>query len=358
MIRRVHSRLSGVAGVARLLCARIRTDTMGILRKSLAIGSIPLLLMYLVMPLLFFTIPSVMQHGAVSVKFPFMTYSNLSAHGIHSFGRNFYLREEQHSIGVWHVLPTDVSARFDVRPNDSEIEQLLALSGHPIVVYYHGNSFDRAGAHRCELYNVLAELQFHVLAIDYRGYGDSTGSPTEGGLVSDAHLIYEYAQRFAAQKNVPVYVWGHSMGTGVATRLVSELSLSENAPSGLVLESPFNNLKDVMLNHPFSGPYRWIPILDTLLVEPLRSAGLVMNTDERIVHISCPILILHAADDHIIPIKLARRLEESARSAQRKVRLVEFDAERRFKHKYICRAEELPQILSTFTSECSQQLRA
>ena len=85
------------------------------------------------------------------------------------------------------------------------------------------------------------------------GYGDSTGRPSEAGVVEDAHAIHNYARKMAPTKNV--FVWGHSMGTGVASRTVAELSDAGRAPEGLVLESPFNNLRDVITHHPFR--YGW-----------------------------------------------------------------------------------------------------
>jgi alpha-beta hydrolase superfamily lysophospholipase len=66
--------------------------------------------------------------------------------------------------------------------------------------------------------------------------------------------------------------------------------------------------------------------------------------------ISCPILVFHAQDDHIIPVKLGQKLVESARLSNRTVKYVEFDASRKFLHKYIHRAKELPEILVDFFS--------
>ena len=61
--------------------------------------------------------------------------------------------------------------------------------------------------------------------------------------------------------------------------------------------------------------------------------------------VTCPILVLHAEDDHVIPIDLGRKLVNSAKTANRKVTLIEFEAKREFLHKYIHRAEELPAII-------------
>jgi abhydrolase domain-containing protein 12 len=60
--------------------------------------------------------------------------------------------------------------------------------------------------------------------------------------------MYKYARELDPSK--PIFVWGHSMGTGVSARFVAELSDTGNAPMALVLESAFNNLHDVVSNHP------------------------------------------------------------------------------------------------------------
>lgn len=62
--------------------------------------------------------------------------------------------------------------------------------------------------------------------------------------------------------------------------------------------------------------------------------------------VDCPVLILHAEDDHIIPLQLARKLRDSALASKRDVMLKEFDSSRNFRHKFIYLAHELPRILT------------
>lgn len=72
---------------------------------------------------------------------------------------------------------------------------MLHISGAKIIFYMHGNSGSRAASHRVELYNVLRAQGYHIIAFDYRGYGDSLpNSPTEAGLVNDAIAVYKYIQ--------------------------------------------------------------------------------------------------------------------------------------------------------------------
>lgn len=52
---------------------------------------------------------------------------------------------------------------------NNEIENLLNTDKHLIVIYFHGNTFDRTTSHRCNLYNFLSNMDFHIIAIDYRG---------------------------------------------------------------------------------------------------------------------------------------------------------------------------------------------
>uniref|UniRef100_A0A915NXR8 T-complex protein 1 subunit beta n=1 Tax=Meloidogyne floridensis TaxID=298350 RepID=A0A915NXR8_9BILA len=286
--------------------------------RSLYLASIPIVFIALIVPALFYFFPSIMQHVFFLnfVRFPFVDYYDLQKHGVRGRGRNFYLHvgdylginkaDGNHDankenktettiptqihpiLGVWHVLPSELSSQYDNKIKETKIEKIdekelersLDEHSHGLFIYFHGNSFDRSAEHRCELYNILSAMDFHVLTIDYRGYGDSSGQPTEDGLNVDAHAIYNYARKHAPTKDI--YIWGHSMGTGVATRLAAELSDAGMPPKALVLESPFNNLRDVVRNHPFSLPFRRLPWFDWTVIHPLIRSGLVMSSDKRV----------------------------------------------------------------------------
>ncbi|GMR57114.1 hypothetical protein PMAYCL1PPCAC_27309 [Pristionchus mayeri] len=322
-----------------------------VVRVSAVSALLPIVSICIGAPLLIYFFPELMQHLFFLNfrRMPMTDYDNVTSNGVKTAGRSFHLQGEAGRIGAWHMLPQSLA---DTPMSDDEMEALLGDQRYPVVLYAHGNSFDRTIAHRCELYNVLTAAGYQVVSFDYRGYGDSEGSPTEGGIVNDTRVVYDYV-RMHTKENA-IVVWGHSMGTGVCTRLTKELSLARNAPAGLVLESPFNNLRDAVMNHPFSIPIRWMTrgMIDRLVLNPLRSVGLVMESDERITHITCPILILHAEDDHIIPVKLGRALKEAAESSKRDVEYVEFPKTREFAHKFIYTAPELPEIVSKFVSRC------
>ncbi|VDO65799.1 unnamed protein product [Heligmosomoides polygyrus] len=281
-------------------------------------------------------------------RIPMTDYMNCSANNVKSIGRAFYLHGEAGNIGVWHMLPASLSSDYrekGIHPSDEEMERSLALTSYPIILYLHGNSFDRTIAHRVELYNLLNKLDLHVVAFDYRGYGDSDGDPSEPGLVNDSRLVYDYVKSHC--KNNTLIVWGHSMGTGVSTKLVMDLCQEGKPPHGLILESPFNNLRDAIMKHAVSMPLRWMPesLVQSVIIKPLRDFELTMETDKRIKKVTCPILILHAENDHVIPVILARKLRDEAVAASRDVKYVEFETERNYKHKFIYLAPELPSII-------------
>ncbi|VDK77798.1 unnamed protein product [Litomosoides sigmodontis] len=287
------------------------------------------------------------------VRIPFRNFTNLTHYGINSLGRNFYLRGENGlRLGCWHILPADLAVNYrDSALDAGKMELLMEASDNPVIVYLHGNSFDRSQSTRCGLYNLLSGMGFHVLALDYRGYGDSNGSPSESGLIEDAKEVFRYARSHSNSSNI--YLWGHSIGTAIATAAAKEFSEKGLPPTGLILESPFNNLNDVVTHHPYASPFRWLPWFKTMILESLERSGLDMSTDYRITKVDCPVLILHAEDDHIIPLHLARKLRDSALASKRDVVLKEFDSSRNFRHKFIYLAHELPRILTRFIEKCT-----
>jgi fermentation-respiration switch protein FrsA (DUF1100 family) len=179
---------------------------------------------------------------------------------------------------VWHVAP-----RGDA----------------PVWLYFHGNG--GALRHRVERFRALTADGAGLVALSYRGYGGSSGQPTEAGLLADAATAHAFAaSRYAAER---IVLWGESLGTGVAVALAAERPVAR-----MVLEAPFSAAVDVAaLAYPFA-PVRW------LMKDQFRS-------DLRIGKVAVPVLILHGDRDNIIPIALGERLYALAAAPKRFVRI-------------------------------------
>jgi hypothetical protein len=155
----------------------------------------------------------------------------------------------------------------------------------PLVIYFHGNG--GALRLRVDRFARLVEDGNGLLAVSYRGYGGSTGRPTEAGLIEDARAAYAYAAKRSPGR---IVVWGESLGTGVAIALAAEKPVTH-----VILDSPYSATVDVAADLYWFMPVRW------LMKDQFRS-------DLRIANVKAPILILHGEADTIIPIFYAERL--------------------------------------------------
>jgi alpha-beta hydrolase superfamily lysophospholipase len=115
----------------------------------------------------------------------------------------------------------------------------------------------------------------HIITLDYRGYGDSTGTPTVHGVVHDVLHVFNTIRQVCPEN--PIIIWGHSMGTGVASWTINNLfqnSSSIKKPSGLVLEAPFYNTIQGLISYPLTrvlkiNPYIMQAALDSLTIAKL-----------------------------------------------------------------------------------------
>jgi len=179
----------------------------------------------------------------------------------------------------------------EIALTSSDGEKLIAwhVAAHrnkPVVLYFQGN----AGALdlRVGRFQWLVEDGTGLLALCYRGYGGSSGKPSEQGLIRDAIAAYE----FAAARYAPSHIvlWGESLGTAVAIALAAEHKVG-----GLILDAPFTSIADVgAAVYPFV-PVRW------LIKHPFRS-------DLRIARVIAPVLVLHGERDRVVPIRFGERL--------------------------------------------------
>lgn len=157
------------------------------------------------------------------------------------------------------------------------------------VVYFHGNGGNLsvwlpvlAGLHR---------MQLRVLAVDYRGYGLSTGAPSEEGVLLDAEAVVRFAHTHRTPERPLVY-WGRSLGGAIAAHATRGV-----APDGLILESTFPDKAAVVRNN---------PVLRVLnLFSSYR-----FPTLEWLRGFDRPVLVMHGERDSIVPFSLGREVFE------------------------------------------------
>lgn len=171
----------------------------------------------------------------------------------------------------------------------------------PLFIYFHGNGDTLSW--RVDRDRKLVADGTGLLAISYRGYEGSTGSPSEAGLLLDAEAAYHFASARVAAKRI--LAWGHSLGTGVAVGLAASRQIG-----GLVLEAPYTSVEDVAnLNYPYLPI--WLLLKDQF------------HSDRRIGQVTAPVLVMHGGNDETIPISQGERLYSLIRAPKRFVRFPE-----------------------------------
>jgi len=158
------------------------------------------------------------------------------------------------------------------------------------VIVFHGNA--GAAYHRSFYVKALAAQNLRVILAEYPGYGGRAGKPGEDVLVRDAIETLRLAYR---EYGAPLFVWGESLGAGVACSAVSKTSIPVE---GLVLFLPWDSLPDLAQTHYWYLPARWMVLDRYNNVDNLRSfAGKVA--------------VILAEDDEVIPVQHGKRLYDS-----------------------------------------------
>ena len=112
-----------------------------------------------------------------------------------------------------------------------------ALKRYPTILFFHGNAGTRAFSVRVQYYKAFtSRLRANVLAIDYRGFAESSGEPSEAGLVRDGRAAWDWLISQGA-KQEDILIMGHSLGTGVTSQLGAQLDEEGINHRGLVLLS-------------------------------------------------------------------------------------------------------------------------
>lgn len=169
------------------------------------------------------------------------------------------------------------------------------------IIWFQGNSGSVVLNDRHT--RVFLKLGINVLAVDYRGYGKSSGEPSESGLYDDAEASYHYLRKVRRIPAEKLFLYGYSLGTGVVSKLATKVPAA-----GVILEGAYKSIPDLG-----KEMYPWLP------------AGLLpvqrFDTYRRIDEITMPKLFIHAIDDARIPIAHGRALFEKAKEPKSMVEL-------------------------------------
>lgn len=234
--------------------------------------------------------------------------------------RELLFRIEPGTAGWYRGLPRDVQ-EFDIKPADFKAGQNLhawwwpaASRDAPSILYLHGVRWNLTGqAFRIEQ---LRAMGYSVLAIDYRGFGQSKGDlPSEASVYEDARAAWE---RFTvmqpdASKRL---IYGHSLGGAVAIDLAADLAARAKKTKhpvpvrGLVIESSFTSLGDAVAQVADNNlPVNWLPVRWLLSQK--------FDSIDKIVAIDMPLLVVHGLADQFMPSRFSQQLFNAASEPKR-----------------------------------------
>ena len=196
------------------------------------------------------------------------------------------------------ATPQAYGLRFEPVTITTEDNERLSAWWVPVenaagaVLFFHGNAGNIS--HRIDYLEMFNRLRYSTLIVDYRGYGQSTGSPGEEGTYRDARASWDYLRHARAAREQDIVVVGESLGGAVAAWLAAR-----ERPRAVVLASTFTSVPDL-------GAQVY-PFLPVRLLSRIR-----YDTLAAVKAIKSPLLVAHSREDDIIPYAHARALYDAA----------------------------------------------
>lgn len=206
----------------------------------------------------------------------------------------------------YQATPAAIGLRFDALTLPTDDGEALnawhvparnGANARGLVIIFHGNAGNIG--HRLDYLRMFHELGYASLIFDYRGYGRSSGKPSEDGTYRDAAAAWRHGTQSLGYPASRMVLFGESLGGAVATQLATT-----QRPAALILASTFTSIPDLA-----AGIYPWLPV--RLL------ARIGYDTREQLALIASPVLVIHSRRDDIIPFSHGQQLFAAAKAPKR-----------------------------------------
>lgn len=205
------------------------------------------------------------------------------------------------------ATPADIGLTFEAvmlgTPDGETLAgwYIPAPAARGTLLYLHGNGGNIG--HRLDPIEVFHRLGLNVFIIDYRGYGASSGKPSEEGTYQDALAAWNYLIRQKRLLPERLVLFGESLGGSIAARLAAR-----HTPAGLVIYASFTSVPELAQALYPIFPAFW-------LVRYRYDTRMALN------HVNCPVMIMHSREDEIIPFSHGQALLGAAHEPKRLVEL-------------------------------------
>lgn len=204
-------------------------------------------------------------------------------------GRDFIATPEQRGLPYESVIiPTEDGLKL----HGWFVPAQAAMGTAGTVLFFHGNAGNIS--HRIDYLSMFHRLGYQTFIFDYRGYGQSSGTPSESGTYIDAQAAWDYLVEDKGIQPDRIALFGESLGGAVAAWLAAR-----ERPALLVLASVFTSLPDMAA--------KIYPFLPVRLLSRFN-----YNTLEYLESVACPVFIAHSPQDEIVPFAQGRALYEAA----------------------------------------------
>jgi uncharacterized protein len=233
-----------------------------------------------------------MNHIKFFVVFGVVAYA-VAALGMYVFQRKLQYYAENKGLTPERVGVVGATVETLTTPDGEKIIVWYApaAEGKPTILYFHGNAGEIGD--RPLRFNYYHSRGLGVAYVSYRGYGGSTGSPTEQGLITDANTAYDWLiAKGVAPQNIALL--GESLGSGVAVQIAAQKQVG-----AVALNAPYTSTADVA-----ARIYWWLPVR-VLMQDQYKSIDFIAD-------VKAPLLVVHGDQDILIPLEFGKRLFAAA----------------------------------------------